>query len=110
MSSTDGRADELAVRFFADRLLPAAAQLRSRGARLLPGGPDPATATYYVTRPAGEEYVVDLDVPLAELLHRQWRDDPEFVALVGELSRLAQELRQRTEQSGEISPFIYAMF
>ena len=110
MSSTDGGREELALRFFRERLLPAAARLRARRARLLPDGPDPGAATYYATRPAREEYVFDLSAPLADVLHSQWKDYPELAALAEELSGLALDLRQQKEESGEVSPFIYAMF
>jgi hypothetical protein len=109
MSSTDGRREELAIRFFRERLVPAAALLRARQARLLPEGPDSAATTYYVTRPSSEEYVFDLGVPLADVLRRQWKDYPELANLSDDLARLARDLRQK-EESGEVSPFIYAMF
>lgn len=110
MSSTDRRREELALRFFRDRLVPAAARLRARQARLLTDGPDATATTYYGTRPTGEQYVFDLGVPLTDALRRQWKDYPELAGLAEELSQLARELRHDTEQSGEVSPFIYAMF
>lgn len=110
MSSTDGRREELALRFFRECLVPAAARLRAREAKLLPHGPDRAATTYYVTRPPGEEYVFDLSVPLTDVLRSQWKDYPELAALAEELSRLADDLRQQREESGDVSPFIYAMF
>ena len=110
MSSTDGRREELALRFFRECLVPAAARLRARQVRLLPDGPDRAAATYYSTRPSREAYVFDLSIPLAEVLRNQWKDYPELAALAEQLSRLARDLRQHSEESGEVSPFIYAMF
>jgi hypothetical protein len=110
MSSTDGRRDELALRFFRECLVPAAACVRARGARLLPDGPDRAASTYYVARAPDEEYVFDLSVPLADVLRSQWKDYPELAALADDLARLARDLRQQKEESGEVSPFIYAMF
>ena len=89
--------------------MPAAALLQARRAKLIPDGPDPKAETYYVARDADEEYVFDLDVPLADTLRGQWKDYPELAALSDELSRLARELRQE-QTSGEVSPFIYAMF
>jgi hypothetical protein len=110
MSSTDGRREELALRFFRECLVPAAVRLRAREARLLPDGPDRAAATYYSARPPREEYVFDLSVPLTDVLRSQWKDYPELAALAAELSRLARDLRQHKEESCEVSPFIYAMF
>lgn len=110
MSSIDAGREELALRFFRECLVPAAARLRAREARLLPDGPDPAAASYYATRTPGEAYVFDLSVPLADVLRSQWKDYPELAALAEDLSRLARDLRQHTEESGEVSPFIYAMF
>jgi hypothetical protein len=109
MSSTENRGEALATQFFTERLVPASALLQARGARLLPDGPDSATASYYVTRPQGEKYVVDLTVPLEETLQGQWKEFPELADLVGDLLQLARELRQK-EETGEVSPFIYAMF
>jgi hypothetical protein len=110
MSSTDGRREEQALRFFRERFLPVAAALRVRRAPLLAGGPDGAAATYYTTRPPHEEYVLDLEIPLADVLRAQWKEYPELVALIEELLQLAHDLRQREDPSGEVSPFIYAMF
>ena len=110
MSSTDGGREELALQFFTECLVPAAARLRARQARLLPDGPDPVAATYYTTRPPREEYIVDLDAPLTEVLRDQWKEYPELAALAEPLSRLARDLRQHREESGEVSPFIYALF
>jgi len=109
MSSTDASRDELALRFFKERLIRAAALLHARGARLLPDGPDRDAETYYIARASGEEYVFDLDVPLADALRSLWKDYPELAGLSDELSRLARDLRQE-QASGEVSPFIYAMF
>lgn len=110
MSSTNGDREQLALRFYRDSLVPAAMQLRARGARLLPDGPDASASTYYVTRAPREEYVFDLAIPLEEVLRSQWKDYPELAALVEELSRLARELRWPNEESAEVSPLIYAMF
>jgi hypothetical protein len=109
MSSTDGHREEAAMRFFRERLVPTALLLRARHASLLTDGPDPEMATYYDTRPLGEAYVFDLDIPLADTLRDLWSEHPELAALADELSRLARDLRQK-EESGEVSPFIYAMF
>jgi hypothetical protein len=109
MSSTDGHREERALRFFRERLVPAALLMRARQVRLLADGPDPGVGTYYDTRPSGEAYVLDLGVPMADVLRRLWNDDPELADLADELSHLARDLRQK-EESGEISPFIYAMF
>ena len=109
MSSTDGRAEEAAIRFFRERLVPAAAALRKRGATLIPDGPDAKAPTYYVARPIEESYVFDLSVPLSDAVQRRWEDYPELAALAEDLLRLARDLRQK-EESGEVSPFIYAMF
>lgn len=110
MSSTDSGREELALRFFRECLVPAAALMRARQARLLPDGPNRAAATYYATRPPREEYVFDLSVPLADVFRSQWEAYPELAALSDDLSRLARDLRQPKEESGEVSPFIYAMF
>lgn len=110
MSSTDGRRDEIALRFFRERFLPAAAQLRARQAPLLAGGPDKTAVTYYGTRRPDEDYVFDLKAPLTDVLRAQWKEYPELAGLVDELVQLAHDLRQREEETGEVSPFIYAMF
>lgn len=110
MTSTDGRREEVALRFFRECFLPAAARLRAREARLLPDGPDRTASTYYVARPPREEYVFDLSIPLEEVFRSQWKDYPELAALAEDLARLARDLRQPNEESGEVSPFIYAMF
>ena len=109
MSSTNGRQEELVLRFFRERLVPAAAALHARHARLIPAGPEADASTYYVVRAPGEEYVLDLGVPLVSVLRPQWKDYPELAALAEEIADLARQLRQK-EESGEVSPFIYAMF
>ena len=109
MSSTDASREELALRFFKERLIPAAALLHARGARLLPEGPDRDAETYYISRASHEGYVFDLDIPLADALRSLWKDYGELAELADELSRLARDLRQE-QASGDVSPFIYAMF
>jgi hypothetical protein len=115
MSSTRSPADvdrELR-RFWAERMVPAAGELRRRGVRFFETGPRPHAGTYFIPHaPAASPFTeIEPERP-AELLREMWSAEglPELAALAGPLAALGPVLKPGEEESAEISPFVYVMF
>lgn len=109
MNSTE-RNEEMRLRaFYQQHLIPLAVQLRRQGKTLLPTQPDRSSDSYYAEREGCVSYVTEISDIDTEL-RRIWATDPEFGALIEPLLQLAHELEITEERSGDVSPFVYAMF
>ena len=54
---------------------------------------------------------IESERQLADYLNELWREDPKLLDLIPDLIRLAFILKEQyREQTGELSPFVYAMF
>jgi hypothetical protein len=110
MSSTD---DARLLRFFRDRIVPAAEQLRERGCSFFAQGPDPEASTWWESGSEEEPALIEFDAAdAARILNARWMSDgvPELAALAVPLLELAEELRATQEESGEVSPYVYVMY
>jgi hypothetical protein len=110
MSSTD----EAALRrFFESQLVPAAKELRDRGVRFFPLGPEPEAETWYEPPPDAEPEFVEIEPEaFAAELRARWAGEglPELAALAEPLMALAREVEVGEDESAEISPFVYVMY
>ena len=116
---TDDKRQREITRFFDDQLLPLAQQLKAQGVSLLDPGPQPGAASYYLVRQQRSMSPADfesgsLTSPASALADLQsvWSaaSGHPLAPLVPAMARLAGELRQGPEQSGDVSTFIYAMY
>ena len=110
MSSTD---DARLLRFFRDRIVPAAEQLRERGCTFFAVGPDPEASTWWESGSEEEPVLIEFEAgDAARILHARWMSDgyPELAALAVPLLELAEGLRTTQEESGEVSPYVYVMY
>lgn len=115
MSLTDADRDELLRQFYKEWLLPTAERLREPQVRffaLAPDREDPPS-TYFEARrdSATASYVFEPENhSVASWLRARWEEHPELLAMVEPMLELSREMEQREEESGEVSPLIYAMF
>ncbi|MFN2399732.1 MAG: hypothetical protein ABR543_14005 [Gemmatimonadaceae bacterium] len=115
MSLTDSERAELLRQFYVEHMLPAAERLRQRQVRffsLAPDRKDPPS-TYYEARrdSTTASYVFELEnLPAASWLRVRWQEYPELMAMLEPLVELSRAIEQSEEESGEVSPLIYAMF
>ena len=110
MSSTD---DARLRRFFRDRIVPAAEQLRERGCSFFAEGPDPEASTWWESGSEEEPALIEFEADdAARILHARWTSDgvPELADLAAPLLELAEELKTTQEESGEVSPYVYVMY
>ncbi|MDQ3696702.1 MAG: hypothetical protein M3373_01565 [Gemmatimonadota bacterium] len=115
MSSTDAERDEQLRRFYVERLLPAAERLRERNVRFFSMGPERGhpPSSYFEPRRDSKtaSYVFELEtLTFSPWLRARWEEYPELLAIVEPLAELARAMEHREEQTGEVSPLIYAMF
>jgi hypothetical protein len=96
--------------FFQERIVPAAERLRERGISFFALAPDRAAQSYWVTRPRGQGYIFQVGEDLSGELHEMWRSHPELQALADDLASMSRTMAQRSEQTSDVSAFIYAMF
>jgi hypothetical protein len=108
MNSTDERRIASA---FHDHIEPAARQLRERGVRFFPLGPDDE-ASWYAQPPTGPDFFSLDPEACGRALRERWQaqDLPELVALVDPLIELAGGLEIAEEDTPDISPFVYVMY
>lgn len=106
-------------RLFSEELLPLAARLKGGDARLLESQLQKGAASYFVKRPKTSMAKGDFETggcasPEAAQadLAAAWSggDTPALAALAPGMARLARNLRQVEEESGEVSNFIYVMY
>jgi hypothetical protein len=107
---TDHIGDAELRRFFEDRIVPAATALRDRGVSFFAMAPESEATTYWTERSQDAEYVFQIGEDLGGEMHLMWREHPELVALADDLARIARAMVETRDQSGEVSPFIYAMY
>jgi hypothetical protein len=111
MSSTDDARREALEAFWDRHMVPAAEALRARGVSFFPLGADASAETYWNARADGGDYLSALEPgDLEAALRERWAEHPELLALVGPLLELSARMAERPEESGEVSPLIYAMF
>jgi hypothetical protein len=119
MSSTSPRGEAAAAALYDDVLAPLSARLRAAGRSPFPLGPDPAAASYYVTRPQRAMRPADFEAPacrtpedFARALAAHWtalgRD--ELAAEAPRFAAAAREAYALGEGDAEVSPFVYVMF
>jgi hypothetical protein len=98
-------------RFYLEKLVPAAEQLRKRGVTMFPLGADDAPS-WYADPPTYPELIEIDPASFGEDLKRLWqsKDLPELSDLAVALGGLAGELEVVAEQSEDVSPFVYVMF
>ena len=109
MADKHNQITEILTSFFRERLVPLASVVTP----LFPLGPDARVETYYINRIDESDYIYELDpANLAGELREMWStgDLPELAGLAYELVDLANQLQDREDDDGEISPFVYAMF
>ncbi|MCE2659715.1 MAG: hypothetical protein LW854_15970 [Rubrivivax sp.] len=106
-------------RFFDEQLLPLAAQLKAQGLPLLDAGPEPSAASYFIPRQQRRMTPADFDQggltspeSAAQDIRKVWSATAghPLAPLADSVARLAVDLRQGQEQSGDVSTFIYAMY
>lgn len=112
---TDAERDKLLRQFYMEQLLPAAERLRERNVQFFSLAPDREhpPATYFEERrdSTTASYVFELEnLPSSSWLRARWEEYPELLAIVEPLAELCRAMEQREEESGEVSPLIYAMF
>ena len=105
----DAREPELR-RFFHERIVPVAAQLRDRGVAFFPLAPDRRGESYWSVRGRDEGYIFEVGDDLASELHQMWREYPELQSLSDELAAMARSMADDGEGHADVSSFIYAMF
>ena len=97
--------------FFRVELPPVAEDLRRRGLRFFPLGPDDAVTWY--EGPAREpEFVEFEDDDWSASLEAMWRGQglAELAALVDRMRQLAEDLGPAGDQPADVSPFVYVMY
>jgi hypothetical protein len=97
-------------RFFRERIVPAALELRERGVEFFAQTPDRTQRSYWHARPEGEGYVFQISEDLAAELHVLWREYAELHVLAGEVADMTRALAEQRDESADVSSFIYAMF
>ena len=111
-SEPERQQEQLLRAFFREKLQTVADQCRERGACFLPDMAGEASC--YVTYPADVPELVDASACISEEALRQlWEEQglPELADLAGSLLELRASLKPtRRETTGDVSPFIYAMF
>ena len=110
---TDAERDARLKEFYDRWLQPLALRVRERGGTPFPMAPDSSVSSYYRLRQDDGRYVHSLPRgELAACLTALWSAGPlpELAELVSALLALAETLRQEDEPTGDVSPFVYAMF
>jgi hypothetical protein len=106
-------------RFFDEQLMPLAAQLKQQGLPLLDAGPVPGATSYYIPRQQRRMSTADFEQGgltspqlAAQEMRKVWNAAAghPLAPLADGTARLAGELRQGQEASGDVSTFIYAMY
>ncbi len=107
-------------RFFFERLMPPADQMRLDGRAWFPKGPDPDRATYFEKRSKIKMTKADFEFPsvscmndIESKLREQWGEQSivGLSALAPDVAMLCELLRMlEKRQTSEVSPFIYTMF
>lgn len=118
MAATEG--DEREVeRFFREELVPLADQLSRHGKEFLDTALMGDVPTYFLRRSQRAMRREDFEVggctsseSVARDLANLWRgsQDKELALLAPRLASLARTLRHSTEETGEVSSFIYVMY
>lgn len=106
-------------RLFGDELLPLAARLTGGSFKFLETRMDQGAGSYFVRRPKAAMAKGDFetggcsspDTVEADLV-RLWNrgDAKPLSSLAPGMARLARNLRQVEEESGEVSSFVYVMY
>lgn len=106
--------------FFRERLVPAGAAMKKRSGTLFPLGADASATSYFIPRRVTRMEKSDFETlgtaspeTLARDLAAMWNRAgvPELAALAPEMADLARAAREaETEQEGDVSPFVYAMY
>ena len=112
---TDTERNELLTHFYWKQLLPAAERLREKNVQFFSLAPDREhpPATYFEAHRdhITASYVFELDdLPSSSWLQARWVEHPDLLVIVEPVVGLSRMMEQREEESGEISPLIYAMF
>ena len=120
MTSTRDRRNSREIRkYFYEELLPVAKKVLAERKGLFPVAAEPELGTYFTARQHEKASSTDFEIhgcespeQLAHALGQMWSSQgyPELGALAESMSKLARTLHFVTEQSDEISPFIYVMF
>lgn len=119
MSSTEKPASTAASEFFDRFLVDLARETQEGGRGFFPRGPEPGHSTYYVNRQRTALRREDFEAPvyhdgpsLAAELRKLWggAEDAPLAALSEEFGALAESLAKKSEQTWDVSPFIYVMF
>ena len=103
--------DELAERFFEERLRPIAETLQSQGGRFFPLKGSETASSYFAKRegPGGKSCEVEAE-RIAEQLGQLWANDPLLLELIDPLVKLAEQLESEEDATEDLEPYIYSMF
>jgi len=105
--------DKQLRKFFKEKIVPEAEQLRRDGVELMPLGSDDDAETWYVPYPPDTPEFVEFESTDCEpQLRRLWEVQglSQLMGLVEPLADLARRLEQPPPEDAEVSPFIYVIF
>lgn len=113
MKLSESEKNELLTNFFEQKLLPFAKLSKDEGRSIFPYSTGENIESYYQERKDSDSYVYELDASdLAGEIARLWLslEIPELAKIADDLIELAEKIRDGEESSGDVSPFVYAMF
>lgn len=102
--------------FFEEHVLPLSKKVQNNELAYFNVDFDSKKESYFAS-PAHSEYLNFTNIPLdnkeglERYLNEFWKNTPELLRMIPDLTNVAFELKQvNREQSTELSPFIYTMF
>lgn len=113
MTINDANVNDSLRDFFYDVLLPIAESAQQQGVEFFPLGPEAKADSYYSDLSGANSYLHEIDLSdLGTELRQLWAsgDFPDLVKIAAALEKFSKLLKEKADETDEISPFIYAMF
>lgn len=111
--NNDSNEKDLLSDFYAKFIVPLANAANEAGVEVLKLDVNDASDSYFIDRHNGSDYLHSIDASNMEAeLTKLWANDPipGMSEIASPLILLADQLHENEEVSGEVSPFVYAMF
>lgn len=99
--------------FFEEKIVPLAKAAEESGVEVLQLGLSKEADSYFIDRNDNGNYLHSIDSANTDTeLAKLWANDPipGLSEIASPLMELAEKLHENEEESGEVSPFVYAMF
>lgn len=111
--NNDSYEKDLLSDFYEKFVIPLASAANEAGVEVLKLDVNDASDSYFIDRHDDSDYLHSIDASNMEAeLTRLWANDPipGLSEIAPPLMVLADQLHEKEEVSGEVSPFVYAMF